>query len=110
MPARKRAAPPAALLLGEPATGEIDDSVTKGRHILVVVQGMRLALIGVAVGIAAALGLTRLLATFLFGAKDKDPAVFTTVAIVLSLVSLVAAWLPARRATRIDPVIALRYE
>ena len=62
------------------------------------------------VGIAAALGLTRLLATFLFGVKDKDPAVFPTVAIVLSLVSLVAVWLPARRATRIDPVIALRYE
>jgi ABC-type antimicrobial peptide transport system permease subunit len=71
---------------------------------------MRLALLGVAVGIAAALALTRLLSTFLFGVKDKDPAVFTTVAILLSLVSLLAVWLPARRATRIDPVIALRYE
>jgi putative ABC transport system permease protein len=77
---------------------------------MVVVQGMRLALTGVAVGIAAALALTRLLATFLFGVKDKDPAVFTTVAILLSLVSFLAVWLPARRATRIDPVIALRYE
>ena len=77
---------------------------------MVVAQGMKLALSGVAVGIGAALALTRLLSTFLFGVKDKDPAVFVTVAIVLSLVSLVAVWLPARRATRIDPVIALRYE
>jgi putative ABC transport system permease protein len=64
----------------------------------------------VAAGIAAALALTRLLSTFLFGVKEKDPAVFITVAIVLSLVSLLAVWLPARRATRIDPLIALRYE
>jgi ABC-type antimicrobial peptide transport system permease subunit len=77
---------------------------------MVVVQGMRLALIGVATGIVAALGLTRLLSTFLFGVKDKDPAVFVTVAVVLSVVSLVAVWLPARRATLIDPVIALRGE
>ena len=77
---------------------------------MVVVQGMRLALIGVAAGIAAALALTSLLSTFLFGVKEKDPAVFITVAIVLSLVSLLAVWLPARRATRINPLIALRYE
>ena len=77
---------------------------------MVVLQGMRLALVGVAVGIGAALGLTRLLSTLLFGVKDKDPAVFTAVAVMLSLVSLLAVWLPARRATRIDPVIALRYE
>jgi ABC-type antimicrobial peptide transport system permease subunit len=88
------------------ALGADTDSVRR----MVVAQGMRLALIGVAVGIAAALGLTRLLSTFLFGVKDKDPAVFTTVAILLSLVSFLAVWLPARRATRIDPVIALRYE
>jgi predicted permease len=77
---------------------------------MVVFQGMRLALAGVALGIGAALGLTRLMATFLFGVQAKDPAVFTAVAILLSLVSLLAVWLPARRATRIDPVIALRYE
>ncbi len=77
---------------------------------MVVFQGMRLALVGVAIGIGAALGLTRLIATFLFGVKDKDPVVFTSVAILLALVSLLAVWVPARRATRIDPVIALRYE
>jgi hypothetical protein len=77
---------------------------------MVVFQGLRLALVGVAIGIGAALGLTRLIATFLFGVKDKDPLVFTSVAVLLSLVSLLAVWVPARRATRIDPVIALRYE
>ena len=77
---------------------------------MVVFQGMRLALVGVAIGIGAALGLTRLIATFLFGVKDKDPVVFTSVAILLALVSLLAVWIPARSATRIDPVIALRYE
>ena len=77
---------------------------------MVVMQGMRLAVTGVAVGMAGAFGLTRLLSTFLFGVRERDPAVFTGVAVVLSLVSLLAVWLPARRATRIDPVIALRYE
>jgi predicted permease len=77
---------------------------------MVVFQGMRLALAGVAAGIGAAFGLTRLIATFLFGVSDKDPAVFSAVAILLTLVSLLAVWLPAQRATRIDPVIALRYE
>src|SRR5437588_2276070 len=75
---------------------------------MVVFQGMRLALIGVAMGIAAAFGLSRLIATLLFGVRERDPVVFTTVAAILSAVSLLAVWLPARRATRIDPVIALR--
>lgn len=61
-------------------------------------------------GLAAAFGLTRLMAAFLFGVDAKDPAVFTAVAVLLSLVSLLAVWLPARRATRIDPVLALRTE
>jgi ABC-type antimicrobial peptide transport system permease subunit len=77
---------------------------------MVIFQGMRLALIGVAVGVGAAMGLTRLLSTFLFGVKERDPIVFLTVALALTLVSLLAVALPARRATRIDPVVALRYE
>jgi putative ABC transport system permease protein len=77
---------------------------------MVVFQGMRLALIGVVIGIGSAFGLTRVIATFLFGVKERDPAVFTAVAVLLSAVSLLAVWIPARRATRIDPVVALRYE
>jgi predicted permease len=77
---------------------------------MVVFQGMRLAIAGVLAGIGAALGLTQLITAFLFGVKAKDPAVFASVAILLSLVSLIAVWLPAHRATRIDPVVALRYE
>ena len=77
---------------------------------MVVLNGMGLAIAGVVVGIAAALGLTRLLTAFLFGVKPKDPAVFLVAAVALTLVSFVAVWLPARRATKIDPVIALRYE
>jgi ABC-type antimicrobial peptide transport system permease subunit len=77
---------------------------------MVVAQGMRLAVAGVVIGLGAAFGLTRLLTTFLFGVKDKDPFVFGACAAVLILVSFIAVWLPARRATRIDPVIALRTE
>jgi predicted permease len=88
------------------ALGAGTDSV----RTMVVLNGMRLAIAGVVVGIAAALGLTRLLSAFLFGVTAKDPAVFIVAAVALSVVSFVAVWLPARRATRIDPVIALRYE
>jgi putative ABC transport system permease protein len=77
---------------------------------MVVFQGMRLALAGVAIGIAAALALSRVIATFLFGVKARDPGVFVSAAVVLSLVSLIAVWLPARRATRIDPAVSLRCE
>ncbi len=77
---------------------------------MVISQGMRFALAGVAVGMAAAFGLARLIATFLYGVTRWDPLVFTVVPVLLTVVSLVAIWLPALRATRIDPVTALRYE
>jgi putative ABC transport system permease protein len=77
---------------------------------MVIAQGMRLAGIGIAIGFVSSLGLTRLLADFLFGVKPWDPLVFTLVPLILGAVALLAVWLPAQRATRIDPVIALRSE
>jgi putative ABC transport system permease protein len=77
---------------------------------MVVWQGMRLSLVGVLIGIGAAFGLSRLIASFLFGVKANDPLVFVAIPILLSAVALIAVWVPARRATRIDPVDALRYE
>jgi putative ABC transport system permease protein len=77
---------------------------------MVVLQGMVLALAGVGIGVAAAWGLARFLATFLFGVGARDPAVFIGVPVMLSAVALLAVWLPARRASRVDPIIALRYE
>jgi predicted permease len=77
---------------------------------MVVRQGMALALIGIVVGLAASFGLTRLISTLLFGVSALDPLVFAGVPIVLAFVALLAVWLPARRASRVDPIIALRYE
>jgi predicted permease len=77
---------------------------------LVVRQGMKLAVVGVALGVGAAFGLTRLMASFLFGVKTWDPAVFVVVPLILAGVALVAVWLPATRAARLDPNQALRTE
>lgn len=77
---------------------------------MVVMQGMRLASIGVIVGIAAALALTRLMAGLVYGVKTWDPLVFISVAVLLSAVSWFAAYMPARRASRVDPMVSLRYE
>jgi len=77
---------------------------------LVVWQGMSLVLAGVVLGIGAALGLTRLLSTFLFGVKPWDPAVFVAAPIILTAIALVAVWLPASRAARLDPMQALHEE
>jgi ABC-type antimicrobial peptide transport system permease subunit len=77
---------------------------------MVVVQGMRLAVLGVVIGVAAAFGLARFIATFLFGVTARDPLVFAGVPALLTAVALVAVWLPALRASRIDPIVALRTE
>ena len=77
---------------------------------LVVWHGMRLALVGMALGIAAAFGLTRLIASFLFGVKTWDPTAFIAVPLVLGAVALLAVWLPATRASRVEPMKALRVE
>jgi predicted permease len=77
---------------------------------MVVREGMRLALVGVAIGLAIALALARSLASLLFGVEAWDPLVLIGVPLVLLAVALVAVWLPARRASRVDPIVALRYE
>ena len=77
---------------------------------MVLFQGMRFALLGVVVGTAGAFGLARFLKSFLFGVQASDPAVFALVPIVLSVTALGAVWIPALRATRVDPVASLRCE
>jgi predicted permease len=77
---------------------------------MVLAQGMTLTLLGVALGIASAFGVTSLLSGFLFGVTPRDPTVFVVVPVLLAAVALAATWLPARRATRVDPMTALRTE
>jgi putative ABC transport system permease protein len=96
-------------------TGEIGVRIALGarpRDVLAIVigQAMKLALLGVLLGIAGSLTLTRALTSLLFEVSTTDPAIFVVVALLLAMVSLVACWIPARRAMRVDPMIALRYE
>jgi putative ABC transport system permease protein len=77
---------------------------------LVVRQGMVLTFIGVVLGLAGALALTRVMSTLLFGVTTKDPITFAAVAALLIAVAFIACFVPARRATRVDPLVALRYE
>jgi putative ABC transport system permease protein len=96
-------------------TNEIGIRVTLGAQSedvfrTIVGEGLRLALIGVAVGVVAALAVTRLLQSFLYGISAYDPLTFVGVAMLLTMVAAAASFFPARRATLVDPMVALRYE
>ena len=77
---------------------------------LVLGQGVRLAACGVAAGILGALAVTRAIDRFLYGVSARDPLTFAALAALLTAIALVACYVPARRATKVDPILALRYE
>jgi putative ABC transport system permease protein len=77
---------------------------------LVVGHGMLLTLIGIGIGVAGAFAATRALASLLYGISSTDPATFVSVPFILAGVALAASYMPARRATKVDPILALRYE
>ncbi len=77
---------------------------------LVVTRSMLWALVGVALGLAGSIGLTRLLGKLLYGVRPTDPLVLSTVSLTLAGVALIASYLPARRATKVDPMVALRHQ
>jgi hypothetical protein len=77
---------------------------------LVLAEAMKLILIGVALGVAAALALTKAMAGFLYGVSAADPFIFLSMTLLMMIVSLAACYVPARRAIRVDPMVALRYE
>jgi putative ABC transport system permease protein len=77
---------------------------------LIVGHGLKLTFLGVSIGTAGALALTRFLSSPLFGVKPTDPITFVGVALTLTTVALLASYIPTRRATKVDPMVALRYE
>jgi putative ABC transport system permease protein len=77
---------------------------------MVMGQGMMLAITGIAFGLNGALGLTRLMTTMLFGVEPTDPATFVSISVLIAGVALAACYIPGRKATKVDPLVALRYE
>jgi ABC-type antimicrobial peptide transport system permease subunit len=77
---------------------------------MVVLEGVRMTAVGLVLGLAGALALSRLLASLLYGVGPRDPVTYAAVAALLAAVTLLACWLPARRASRVDPLAAIRAE